>query len=107
MNTSPYEVVLDKGSNLEGGKTLVLRGRFGTSAASDLRDAVLQLETSVAQVTLDCRELEFLGGAALQVLLVLQRQLQERGASLTPVGPNEEVESTLAMAGIGPVSGPG
>ena len=75
------------------------RGRLTTADARALADAARELGARGRDVRLECAELEQIGGAALQVLLALALELEQRGASVVLANLAPAVQRTLALAG--------
>jgi anti-anti-sigma regulatory factor len=90
------------GPDADGRAVLVLRGRLGTADAGPLWQTARALIATGKDVMFDCRELEHLGGAALQVLLALRLERERRGGRVMLAGVPPGVTRTLALAGIGP-----
>jgi anti-anti-sigma factor len=80
----------------------------GTAQASDLhRQALATLTASDPEVVVDCSQLEYLGGAALQVLLAWQRDLAARSRRLILRDVGATVQGTLRLAGCASLLPPG
>jgi anti-anti-sigma regulatory factor len=88
------------GPDADGRAVLIMRGRLGTADAGPLWQAARELLAGGKDLLLDCRELEHLGGAPMQVLLALRLELERRGARLALSGLSPGVTRTLAFAGI-------
>jgi anti-anti-sigma regulatory factor len=67
-----------------------------------LIEAAARLAKEGAEVTVNCRELEELGGSPLRVLLVLAGELDRRGVSLTLNDAAPMLARIIALAGIRP-----
>jgi anti-anti-sigma regulatory factor len=91
-------VVLPDGDNRS---LLVLRGRLGAADARWLWELAGKLTEAARDITVDCRELEQIGGAPLQVILALRAGLQDRGKRLDITGISPAVARALAVAGVG------
>jgi anti-anti-sigma factor len=77
-----------------------LQGSVGTEQVSDLhRQALASLTAPDPQVVIDCSELAYLGGAAVQVLLAWQRDLAARSRRLVLRDLGSTVQATLRLAG--------
>jgi anti-anti-sigma factor len=77
-----------------------LQGNVGTAEAADLhRQALATLTTPDREVVVDCSELAYLGGAALQVLLAWQRDLAARSRRLILADVGPAVQATIRLAG--------
>jgi anti-anti-sigma factor len=88
--------------NSEDGQhiTLVLRGDLTIYQAEQLCEAAVALLQHEADVVMSCHELVQLDTAALQVLLVLQRELQSRGRHLRLEGLSVELREWLELAAV-------
>jgi anti-anti-sigma factor len=76
-----------------------LQGNVGTAEAADLHRQALATLTPDREVVVDCSELAYLGGAALQVLLAWQRDLAARSRRLILADVGPAVQATLRLAG--------
>jgi anti-anti-sigma factor len=86
-------------------KLLPLQGRVGPTEAVTLQNALLSVLASGKDVTLDCVDLEHLGGAGLQVILSLQQSLARSGGKVTLQSPPETLAKVLMRAGAVSLSG--
>jgi anti-anti-sigma factor len=84
----------------DGTGLLTLRGRLGTAEARAVWEAGLRLGESGREVVVDCRDLEQIGGAVLQVLLALALELRRVKGRLALRGASPAVLRTVALAGL-------
>ena len=84
--------------NVNGDSTIVcLSGRLDTSTAPEFEAFVNDNLADVSNLTLDCKELEYISSAGLRVLLGMQKKL--KGAmKLTNVG--ELIMEVFEMTGF-------
>jgi anti-anti-sigma factor len=81
-------------------RRLCLEGVINAAQARRLREEALAALAGSGPVTLDLARAEYLDGAALQVLLALDKELVTRGRSLRVVAMAPSVEDTLRVVGL-------
>jgi len=83
---------------LENGKlTLALEGRLDTATSQQLQDTLLPALDEAKQVELDFSKLDYVSSAGLRVLLLGQKNAQEKGASMSLVSVSDEIMEVLEM----------
>jgi anti-sigma B factor antagonist len=76
-------------------------GRIDSSAVTSFMDAVLGVvRQGTLPVELDMQGVTFISSAGLRVLVIAQRDLDQRGQRLRVCGPNQAVNSVLHVAGL-------
>jgi anti-anti-sigma factor len=84
----------------EGKRTLVLQGAVDIFFAADLRQAALALLEDGEDISVVCEKLERLDTAALQILLALKKELEQRGKKLRMVELPSEPARFVGLAGL-------
>jgi anti-anti-sigma factor len=95
-NTSEPIVSVDARRGLK----LRLSGEADLGAARHLHQAAGELLDRTGPVVVDCRRLERLSGAALQVLAAMAAEMDRRGRALTFRSLSPRLRPTLALAGL-------
>jgi ABC-type transporter Mla MlaB component len=78
---------------------LALHGTIDVFLARELLDHARRAFAGAGDVRIDCAALERLDTSALQILLALQRELQEQGRRLELRAVNDQVGAFLAFGG--------
>ena len=86
-------------------RTLSLEGTVRIDAIERLRSSCQEmLAESVGAVRLDLERVDYLDGAAVQLLLAFARAVREAGGTFAVVGePSEKLAETLAAVGASAV----
>jgi hypothetical protein len=87
---------------LDGAGGAPARHRPVPALATRIRDGASKLAGESPDVALDCRALEQLGGAPLQVLLALATEVESRGGQLTLEDAGPLVIRLIALGGLYP-----
>jgi anti-anti-sigma regulatory factor len=85
---------------VDGRRVFGLPARLGPVEAVELHRLALSLSQGRGPFGFDCGAVEVLGGAVLQVLLALQRELVQAGSDAILLKVPPAVARTLAQAGI-------
>jgi anti-anti-sigma factor len=84
----------------EGKRAIVLEGAIDIFFAADLRQAALALLEDGEDLAVDCKKLDRLDTATLQVLLALKRELEQRGKKLRMAELGSEPARFVGLAGL-------
>jgi anti-anti-sigma factor len=84
----------------EGKRAVVLQGAIDIFFAADLRQAALALLEGGEDVAVHCENLERLDTAALQILLALKKELEQRGRKLRMAELGSEPARFVGLAGL-------
>jgi len=82
------------------GLVLALRGDLNLELAHRIHDAALEGLQASGNLIVDCSAATYVGGPVAQVLLALERALQQVGRSLEIRGASEDVRRYLGWAGL-------
>lgn len=84
----------------EGKRAVVLQGAIDIFFAADLRQSALALLEGGDDVAVDCEKLARLDTAALQILLALKKELEQRGKKLRMTELGSEPARFVGLAGL-------
>lgn len=91
----PFQVDYD------GGRArLALFGRVTVAHARELHAAAVALAAGAGDVTLDCRDAEYLDTAAVQVLIALRRDMERAGRGCEVAGESAALRGDFRLAGF-------
>ena len=79
---------------------LLLQGDVGIAAAADMHRALLDLQGSGVEVTVDCKKASHLDGAIIQLLLVAQRSWPGGGDRFRLINTSRELRAHLMRTGV-------
>jgi len=79
---------------------LVLNHPTDTSCSPALHAEAMRLASAGSDCTVDCSAIDFLGTAALQILVALKHELLKQGKSLQFEGVSPPLERWLQVAGL-------
>jgi anti-anti-sigma factor len=79
---------------------MVLTHPTDTSCSPALHARALQIASAGEDCTVDCHAIDFLGTAALQILVALKLELHTRGKILRFDGVSPPLERWLQIAGL-------
>lgn len=82
------------------GAELRLEGRLDSVAAPAAQEAFLKVAGEWAKITLDFANLAYISSAGLRVLLLLQKQVNRTGGSLTLTNVSPAVMEVFELTGF-------
>lgn len=82
------------------GAELRLEGRMDTTSAPAAQEAFLKVAGEYAKITLNFASLDYVSSAGLRALLVLQKQVNRTGGSLTLTNVSPAVMEVFEMTGF-------
>lgn len=82
------------------GAELRLEGRLDTTSAPAAQEAFLKVAEECSELTLDFAALSYVSSAGLRALLVLQKQMNRTGGSLTLTHVSPAVMEVFEMTGF-------
>jgi len=84
---------------------ITLKGRFDSNTAPDLEQALrASMDAGVYQIVLDMVQVEFLGSAAIRVLIMAYKECRARGrGDLRLAAVPERIAQVLNLVGILPL----
>jgi len=84
---------------------ITLKGRFDSNTAPDLEQALrASMDAGVYQIVLDMGQVEFLGSAAIRVLIMAYKECRARGrGDLRLAAVPERIAQVLNLVGILPL----
>lgn len=80
--------------------TLTLEGRLDTATAPQLQELLMPAFDEAANIVLDFTRLTYISSAGLRVLLIGQKEAQQKGGSMTVSNVSEEVMEIFDMTGF-------
>jgi hypothetical protein len=87
---------------LDGGDGLPGRRLRASALAGRIREGASRLAVESPEVVVDCRSLDQLGGAPLQVLLALAAEVESRGGRLTLEDAGPTLIRLIAFGDLAP-----
>jgi len=82
------------------GAELRLGGRMDTTSAPAAQEAFLKVAGEYAKITLNFASLEYVSSAGLRALLMVQKQVNRTGGSLTLTNVSPAVMEVFEMTGF-------
>lgn len=96
----PERPLIDVEPTDEGGVRLSLRGRMTNAEVIALFERLTDPEVQQRDVTVDCRDCAYLGGAPLQCLVMVSRALSKVGRVLRLCGANDDLVRAAVTLGV-------
>jgi anti-anti-sigma factor len=84
----------------DAGSRLVLNHPTDTSCSPALHAEALRIAAAGSDCTVDCSAIDFLGTAALQILVALKHELLKQGKALRFEAVSPPLERWLQVAGL-------
>lgn len=82
------------------GAELRLEGRLDTTSAPAAQDAFLKVAEEYAKITLNFSALDYVSSAGLRALLMLQKQVNRTGGSLSLCNVSPAIMEVFEMTGF-------
>ena len=82
------------------GAQLHLEGRLDTTSAPAAQEAFLKVAGEYAKIVLDFSQLAYVSSAGLRALLMLQKQVNRTGGSLTLTSVSPAIMEVFEMTGF-------
>lgn len=82
------------------GAELRLEGRLDTTSAPSAQETLLKVADSYAKITLNFSSLEYVSSAGLRALLMLQKQVNRTGGSLSITNVSPAIMEVFEMTGF-------
>lgn len=84
----------------QNGAELRLEGRMDTTSAPAAQEAFLKVAGEYAKITLNFASLDYVSSAGLRALLVMQKQVNRTGGTLTLTNVSPAVMEVFEMTGF-------
>lgn len=82
------------------GKTIHMSGSFNLASSEELHRDLFETIVPGDEIVFDLSEIQDISGAAIRMMLRLQRDITEQGGKFTVIGLTEEVEEILFLTGF-------
>ncbi len=82
------------------GAELRLEGRLDTTSAPSAQEAFLKVAGEYRELTLNFAQLQYISSAGLRAILMLQKQVNRTGSTLTLTNVSPSVMEVLEMTGF-------
>ena len=85
----------------DGGMTAILNGRLDTPAAVKAQQEIAPLlENADKQITLDCKDLEYISSSGLRLFLTIRKEATAKGGKVIIEHINDEIKKVFMMTGF-------
>ena len=76
-------------------------GRLDTPSAVKAQQEITPLlQNADKQLTLDCKDLEYISSSGLRLFLTIRKEAQAKGGKVTIININEEIKKVFMMTGF-------
>ena len=76
-------------------------GRLDTPSAVKAQQEITPLlQNADKQLTLDCKDLEYISSSGLRLFLTIRKEAQAKGGKVTIININEEIKKVVMMTGF-------
>lgn len=83
------------------GMMAVVSGRLDTPSAIKAQQEIASLlDNADKQITLDCKELEYISSSGLRLFLTIRKEAQAKGGKVVIININEEIKKVFMMTGF-------
>ena len=83
------------------GMMATVSGRLDTPSAVKAQQEITPLlQNADKQITLDCKDLEYISSSGLRLFLTIRKEAQAKGGKVTIININEEIKKVFMMTGF-------
>ena len=83
------------------GMMATVSGRLDTPSAVKAQQEITPLlQNADKQLTLDCKDLEYISSSGLRLFLTIRKEAQAKGGKVTIININEEIKKVFMMTGF-------